>query len=425
MTQAAITSGGPTQDFNITGIDQPKAALYQMTSGLTVGTIASVARHSVGMTDGTTERVCYCMWENGGSTTATHDTGTRADTATVAVMSGTADQSIVGEGDHNQWNTTGSTLNWGDLMPSAFQVLPAYFFGTDLTAAVAEFSGSATQDVEEEETFGFRPDVLIAISYHSTGFTADFGGNEARMSIGVAVNDQGTIRQWCYSHRSSDRPASTENTSELRDDCIAAQLTISSGSGSRGARLEVTGFTPTGFKWTTRASAFGLSVAVLGLSLPHRRVWAGVPTWSSDFTTSGNKSTTSPGFKPMAHINLATALDTINTINNANLASHYCLGITSASEANCAVVQVEDGAGTSNTRSGIVAQTAKVVDNSGGSVYDLTHVSFDTSGFTVNLPVAIASHRLAPFLVFGEDLPDADYLRRYEHTRAPNTSLRM
>lgn len=423
MTQAAITSG-TTQDFNISGIDQPKGALYQMTSGLTVGTVAAVARYSLGMTDGTTERVCYMMWENGGSTSATHDTGTRADTATVIQFSGTADQTLESEADHNAWTSTGSTLNWGDLPASQWQVLAAYLFGTDLQVSVVEVTSSATQDATASVTFGFRPDAVIAISYlAAAAFAADFGGNEARMSIGCAANDQGTIRQWTYTTRSSDRPASTENTSEMRNDAIIHNLTITTGTGSRGARIEVTEFTETGITITTRNAAAALSAAYMGIKVPHRRVWAGIPTLGVN--NSGPRSTTALGFKPMAYIMLATGLDTVNTIENAGLTTKYGIGIVSASEANCTTVNVADAAGTSDTACAVTAKVARVTANDDTDIYALSHTSFDTTGFTVNVDTAAPADRLQAVLAFGEDLPDTDFMRRYEHTRAPNTSLRM
>lgn len=425
MLQAAITSGGPTQDFDIAGIDQPKAALYQITSGLTAGTIELVARHGIGITDGTAERDIYSMWENAGTSTATHDTGFREDLATVLQISGTVDQTLDGEADHNQWNPTGSKLNWGDLPGAAFLVMPTYFFGSDLVASVVEAAGSATIGQEltvECNLQGKPPDAIVVISYHAGAFIADGAGNEARASFGVAVNDRGTIRQWCYSHRSADRPSSTANTGEMRNDCVLEKITIA-GTGTRGARMEVTGFTQTGFKWTTRNTAESITGAILALSIPHRRVWAGIPALGVN--NAGNRSTPDPGFKPLGYISLCTALDTVNTIDNDNMTSHFSLGACSSSEANCATIQVEDNALTSNTRSGMTAKVARVIDNSAGDIYALSHVSFDAMGFTVNVDTASPTDRLTAFLVFGEDLPEADYLRRYEHIPAPSPLLRM
>lgn len=426
MTQAAITSGGPTQDFNISGIDQPKAAIYQMTSATAVPELVAPARHSIGFTDGTTERVVEQMLEDGAglTTAATKDTGDLADTATVIQISGTGTEARVGEADHNQWNSTGSKLNWADLPDAAYQVIAAYFFGTDLECKVVEAAGSATQDQETTVELGFRPDALICLSYMATtAFAADAAVAGARLSFGCCAFDQGTIRQWMYSTRSSDRPASTENTSEIRNDAVFENMTITTGAGSRGVRMEITGVTDTGFKWTTKNGAASFAVAILAIRCPHRRVWAGIPTL--DVTSTGPQSTTSLGFKPMAYLMLATGMDTVNVIEDAGLTTKYSLGIVSGSEANCAGIQAEDGTTASNTDSHVNAKVARVTNASQADIYALSHTSFDNTGFTVNVDTAAPAARLVAVLAFGEDLPDTDFMRRYEHTRAPNTSLRM
>lgn len=389
---AAPTAGTPPVNDDIVVSNgsaaslQPIAAIYQLTQTTTLGTAVAPYMVGVGITDGTTQRCQTALCENGVSAVL-GDCDLRHDTATVVQVTLTTLGSRDGEANWDSWQNGGSRIAWSDLPAAAHQILGTYFFGTDISAAVASLTASSTDGGTASVTgLSFAPNFAFII-HHYTAFVADTITNNAAYGIGYAVQRiDGAIEQLAFTDWNDDRGNAalrTDGRGVIRDDCCAAEVTVLAPVDR--ALVSLTSWNSDGATFTTGGTpSTSLALAILFLRIPphiERRAFIyDLENLSGITQGSETEFLVDPGFNPRSIFCIATALKFENSSDAGSTRGHFSHGIVSATDVaeSGAMVggQVEDQVTTpTNTRSLSKQGLAHIMDDSGG-----VHLSFDWNG---------------------------------------------
>lgn len=386
-TRQNITpSGGPGTN--------PKAAMFFVSGATALDTPTAHSRMCVGMTDGTSQ-LCMAELCEDGVGTATADAGFRADNTQVITIPLTTSEAIDGEAAYVAWTNDGVAIDWADFPATALRGYAVFFYGTDLSAKVIQYTSSATQDtaVSNSEA-GFEPTALICASPWA-GFSDGNSGATGKLSLGFATNDGGTIVQACRAFAQTDRAA---NTSTIhRTDSIAARQT---GSAQQ-SRLEISAFSSTGFTGITRGSANALATAVLALKTTDAR--ARVVSQIVDTNATGQKFIEGFGFKPQTAFFFGGEATVSNTFSTTKDGSLFFGGAVSATEVFAVGVNERVGGDAGNadtyslaTSSGPIGQPS----TAGALNYAATLTAFVHNGLNINVVDAGPSDYLMSFLAF-------------------------
>ncbi len=141
VRQAAITGGGPTQDFTVSGFGTPKVAIFIVTAAVTDGTIADDAKLSVGASDGVRSRVAAFRGKDGSAST---DNDERSNRNSVILIINTNNANVDGEASWDSWITDGVRITYGNLPSTAVLVTCIMVNGSDASAHVSGFRSRKT-----------------------------------------------------------------------------------------------------------------------------------------------------------------------------------------------------------------------------------------------------------------------------------------
>ena len=391
-TRQNITpSGGPGTN--------PKAAIFVVGGATALDSVTTQARISVGMTDGTTHLVNALMLEHG-VTTATADTGSRADNTMVISIPLTTSEALDGEASFVAWTNDGVAIDWADFPASALRGHVMFFYGTGLTADVVSFTPSTTQDTSAAISgLSFQPDVLIGVS---NWFDYADGGSVAtgRISIGAATNYGGgtNIQQSCRSTFAQDR--NTGTSSIHRSNAFLSRV----AAASEAAYLDVTAFNSDGATIFTRGGSSGNPCGVLALNLGGGR--AKVVTVSApDLDATGQKYLETIGFKPNGALfwgGEAVASNTFVTTQDNGL---FLGGAVSSSEAFASGYTARNGGSAGNSVTYSLSTSSGPIglpNRAAGTAYAATLTAFTHNGVNYNVVDADTTDHLISVLAFEE-----------------------
>jgi hypothetical protein len=240
---------GGTQDFTLAGFGTPVAALFVISQAHDAQhATTNHIRTSVGFTDGTNQRVWSIMSRNAQANMVCKHRVANDEVVLLMTNTGT----INGEANFTSWITDGVRITWGNAPSSDFRMLCVLWGGSNVQAAVGNFSLSG-QDVATDITgVGFEPHQLMVIGgTHTAGMDDTTTANNA-ISMGWCDNGR-TIEQRSQSFFSIDTP-STSRVSFVSSRTYAAMHV---GDGVVGAGCDIGGFNNDGFTATARDSTTG------------------------------------------------------------------------------------------------------------------------------------------------------------------------
>lgn len=394
VTGALPTSGSTpiSQDIEVTtglGSDMnPKAAIFELTGSVTVNTQVAGRRHSIGVTDGTTQRSVGTMAENG-QLSAAADSGWRSDNASVLVLPGLGSEALDGGVDWSAWITGGATVRTLDVFATAVQAKAVYFFGDDVECSVIE----VTEDATEITGLGFAPNFAFAMSNPAGASWASnaSGAPLLNHAFGYAVKTPaGGVQQVCYSEAINDRNAvSTNVAAMLRDDVLMQRIFFLATIPTVDTdTLSIASWDSDG---VTFAAAAPPGVTLLLIQFKgNRKLYAGIRKFTE---SAGDVAVTDPGFKPAAYFAIATGLVEKNLLFTSSSTSEdgtaqpgaFSHGVYTGTESVAASEEAQDAVSPSETRSRMGDDAVfHVIDDAGGKLFAGTHVSLDPTGFTVN-----------------------------------------
>jgi len=379
----------------------PKAAIVFATRATALGAPVLGAMISVGMTDGTNHRMSSAMSEDG-NLAAVADTGRRVSDAALIQTLGTADETLVGSATFVSFSADTLTINVGAAPATAVLLEVWLFYGDDLQAAVGTLAASATVDTEVTASgLAFRPRVLFGLGGIG-GFTPASAA-ASRITFGYgSINTDGTVQgqAGCVWY-DRDRPSTaTANGLGHRSDSFLQRITVAGTTVTEEARYEITGGTSDGFKVTTRAGSLGINIGYLALYTATSRAWVGVPTIATSAT--GNKSITSPGWRPQVLFGIGTTLLANNTYAATTESLHIAFGCATASASFSVCYAAAQNAPTSGTRSRTNSGLLEVQTDGSGLDWGSTLVGFTATGFDINIGTASIADRVASFMAIEE-----------------------
>ena len=393
MQQAALTTGGPTQDYEISGAfttaEPLKAALIWLSPSTTAGTSTAHARYSIGFTDGTRQRCLTIRSRDNNATSSCIRNG--LDTRVAQIYSGTA-TTVQASASLSSITSAKLVLSWDTLATSAWLVNCLQFGGSDLQVYCDSFAASGTQDAEVTVTApGFQPDMILFISRGSTAFTGT-QNNHATISIGVSTNEGGTIKNGCFGFVDENGAATGAQVGAIINNNRCLNFVTNGAPPVLSASGEVIEYNSSGFKYTTR-DVTGVSCHVGYLALKFNGKLQGYGQYIVDtLTATGTHDWTTPSHAPQAVYGIYSQLTATNTLVTGTTAGAWGVGaMTGASEEFCASYMTEDALTPTNCNSltSAIGHEIPLPTAAAGTAFDLT--SFDEVGANFNYTSVIAA----------------------------------
>lgn len=409
VTVAANTTSGIQNIALSLGGATPKGVLIFAGRGITLGTLADGACISVGMCDGTNQRVAVGFAEDNVAT-GNADTGRRFDSGKIVQICVAGTEALDGEAGFSSFSADNVAIDWTDPPTTAIQLIVVAFYGDIVQCYVNSYAGAIVENDPVTITgIPFTPRAAFFASALN-GFSAGGSAQNLALSFGaVAFDDDGTILQGGTGLFANDRRAvSTSCTNIIRNDSILQRMSATLGVGNEDVRHEVTARTADGFVVTTRDSApLAMAGAFFAIYTGKQRAWVGVQAIGTDST--GDKPL-SIGWKPQALFAVGTGIQTVNTIaSSPGQAAHVSVGACRTGSAGQVAFEAEDAVGTSDTRSLASTKLIVIPDDAGTINWSAVLTSFDAAGATVNVDDA-GSSCFALFFALEEDRFGRDWL---------------
>jgi len=378
---AAITSGGPTQDFTVSGFGTPKAAMFVVTKGVTLGTSIDDLLVSIGFTDGTRERCFSAVCEHG---LTTSDNFRRMANDEVIQIPLETDGTIDGEANFDSFITDGVRINWGNLPSAANRVVVYLFKGDNLSVHVNDFTSPSTQDASTDVTDpGFEPHQVICVTHRAA--LNDTAAANAAFSLGFCDNGASVIQK-SVNWLSIDALTTTACSHYYASARVARSLSDTAAL----AGVELTSFDSNGFSATTRDAATNTTCIYLALRYGDgEQHW--IETIGSPNISSGNFAWTDPGFTPQLVLLCPTEQTAEDTFNNNFVVGGIGLcGFTATEEFSCACAS-EQGQANTDTISITEAVALRWFRAINSIAWKGTFVSMDANGWTINISDAFST----------------------------------
>jgi hypothetical protein len=380
MQQAALTAGGPTQDYEISGAfsaSEPlKAAMVWSAPSTTAGTTLDHGRFSIGFTDGTRQR-CVSIRSRDNATTTSCVRQAVTDSM-LWIYSATA-TSVAGQMALSSLASNKLVGTWATLPPAAWLVNCLQFGGSDITAYCGDFTTSGTEGATVNVTDpNFEPDLILFASR----ITAVDGtsGQHAVISIGYACwESDGTLKQGCLSFSDEDNlgAPNTRIGFKLEEGRVARQYNV--GGPTEGSSAAVAARLSNGFSVDLLDGATATNLVYLAIRSN------GALRYTSDSnttrTTTGTQ-TFSPGIAPQAILGLFTHTLTLNSLDTGATAGSWGVGVaTGTSEEMCSAYMSQDDIPTSNTKclTSAVFSDVPLPGGGAGTIFDLSAVGTDAT----------------------------------------------
>lgn len=411
----AITGGGPTQDFTISGFGTPVAAMIVVTSRASSFGVADEMQFSWGITDGTFEGgVAARDRDNVGTTDVKQ---LMFDNAMVRLPSpsGTTFDAVA---VFSAFITDGIRLSWSTIPSTAYQVIVTLWGGDDVSAAAGTAIPTTVAGANVKITTGsFEPDHLVIAAGRNAGAADETFFNNMNLTFAQVVNLASTpgggsgadVRSMCLF--SSHNVGTTFLRQTLDDDQVGIRIRTTTDY-FRGTKLDdTTPFESDGFNIETTVAGIGTAagprIFYLALNYGGKRVFL------SDEVVPGSTGTQSYtfGMKPDSMLGFQSNTDTSGTVwanlenvlgDNAEAGGPWFL--QEGGDAYSVSLQHDDNVGTSNTSSrnedDALHLTAVVSPFVGAYVANLD--SIDIDGVTLDFTTVLAKR----FVIFALETED-------------------
>ena len=382
VSQAAITSGGPSQDLTVSGFGTPKAAMVFYSFATADGTPATTrAMLGIGATDGTrqgtvvTRHVDNVAMPASGSYLSTFDAN-----ANIIRTTSNADGSTDGLGAASLI-TDGVRITWSDLPPSAYLIKAILFGGPNITQAYCDkwdsgLTVGAGDDVTEP---GFTPDLVFLFGDGFGPNNSDTSGT-ANIGLGFCVNDGSNTQ----------RGLTMGETGNVNPTAVAQDLSTASAyvHALAGALPEsrVEDFDANGFSVIARVNGgSGLEGFYLALKFSGG-ITAKVMTGDSP-TSTGDHTINGVGFTPQfAMILQGSVTATDSQVADANSEAIAYSAITATAQFSIGI-HTDDNVATSNCESTVHNKAISMRKDS-ATFMEGDFSAFTSDGMTINYTTA-------------------------------------
>lgn len=423
VTQQSPTSTGTQNFFSTRLTANPIAAIFIAGYGESNGSFSTEAAHiGFGFTDGSRVYSQACVSDDRGSLGSTDTAAFGSIEKCFVLMDNFGN--LDGYATFSSWGNDGGgpaaygvTVSWDAINSSVDnKYCTAILIGDpdgDWDARAVAFDSHATQDSESTITqdavdstaIGFEPEALILVG-HGQFVTPEptSTGDDLRIAVGFALNDVG-LTQGGMRIFEDDAQANGEPQTMHRDDYIP-------GQADRGwESIEITGFTASGFKVTTREASGSHGWAALCLTSAGT---GQIGVRNDETPTSTGDKTYSFGFAPDLGIILGGYCQAFGTEETDSDAGSFGIstfdGDTSASH----LITIEDAAATPNCASMYSSLELRIQEDSQtlANRYDATEDGttsspFDSDGFLLEFLNVEASARKLTMLALSADAPPA------------------
>ena len=377
------TGAAGTVDVTIPGIGLPKAAICYTNNGQTDGVVEASGLLSIGITDGTNQRV-YAGYMRDNDNPAFNG---RADSnsSIIMVRADTQSPEAVGQWDFDSFIEDGIRFTVTTPFNDSPQIFPSVlcvlFTGSDIAEVDCNHTRMGTTNGETINitTPGFTPDLIFAINNLTTVGTTDWKENNY-LSFGVAIND-GSLTQRAIGHSAGNAEDPTDITAIISNDVLAHGML----GGGVQYDCTLTAFTATGFDIRTDGTGGGGSDDILHLCFRFTDN-PQMALFDMAWPTSGDYTETNPGFEPdfgmiftAGGVSSRNAADATGdkTISIAAFDRKAALGVVSISG--------QDNVSTSVAKS-MTATDLDILDSDGaGSAVVASGWSFNSDGWEFTL----------------------------------------
>lgn len=384
QTRVACNTSTGTQDItnSVLGGKIPTAALFFVTKATSDGTAANTAHIGTGATDGTNQ---WAMASNSGHGSASTDVARRAMTDECVLIIND-DGTVDGEAAFSAFIANGVRINWGNAPGSAYLLRVILFAGNQVQAfaGTVDLTGIAVDGTVDVTDPGFNPQAVI-FATHQDDFN-DTATDFHRVSFGFAVDD-GSDTQRCIVQAEDNGSGSGDPAAYLSTAYAAAQINASAAVvwGAEIGTFDASGFTVTLRLATAGTDEIGYLALDFGSDAD---VWVGTHATP---TSTGNQSSTAPGFEPELVLFGMTQLTAIDTGAVDASAGPYGIGAITADNEYSDSIALEDAAATTNTQS-LSDDTAVNLPNDDGTTGIVAaFVSMNSDGWTLNFSSVLGS----------------------------------
>lgn len=395
VVEFTLNTGTGTQDItgSLGGLT-PKAALFFVTRATVDGTAAAHLAISIGAATGTSNEWAFTgNAEDGQATTDCHHTSA---SNRCILLTDPGVSTVDMDAEFSAFITNGVRINI-TTASSAYKGICVLFAGSDLSAHannVADVGNSV--DTESNVTApGFEPDLVFVCL---TDGPLDTNNTSIELSFGICHNGV-SITERCLLVRNRNNQAAGDPKFWLNTGYSGGHIF---SDGSADWDLEIDSFDASGFSMFTRNGAGNNSgVGYLALA------FAGAVDISLDTeatpTSTGNNSTTNPGFTPQAVIGVQTYGQSVDTeIDGTSDAGAWGISAFTGSTELCVAIADEDAAATTNTQSYINTKAIDVPNDDGTVALTADFVSMDANGYTLNWTDVEVAARQGFFLAIEE-----------------------
>lgn len=380
--QTAIATGltpttATTVDYEVTDFGTPQAAIVLVARSGSGDNPRGVAGVSIGFTDGTTDGVINSFLMDAVGTTEV-----RRFSAATLVRIGGGSGTVPIAGAYSAWATDGLTINYTAASALQLFVTVILIKGCDNVDVFAEQLTST--GVNNITSIGFKPNLVF---FTSIGNSSVGDATQLAYSFGAAHNDASdTVTQGQIAFSAVHNSGTEDASAVTRNDSCVGQMY----AGTQNWKASAEDFDSSGFSLDTGADSPGNDY-VFGLALdtgdPN-----GVDISIVDSPTStGTLDVNSIGLLPQLSLLGMTSCSTINTTVTAD-PMNMAVGIFDSTTETCTGIDVDDGAGTTDTQSNYDTKAVQVYEF-GGSTHDLMHEatlsSLDSLGYNLSFPTHV------------------------------------
>lgn len=409
VTQAAITGGGPGQDFTDPSItDATTFVIWTATGATAADTNTDDAIMSIGFSDAHGNNVGLCWTAD--DAVATSDLQTQASTdhsVLIRTGAGTAD----GHAQVSAMIAGGATLTWTDL-PAVARLISAVIGAGFSDAQCGRFAATTTPG---NETVGFQADFIIFASGGNTAAIGEGTANaDAEPSFGVVVRTD-LVQKSIYNEWNQTGAGTTDADSIIETAFAAGEILNGAKTGVSITAIGATTFTRVAENATTTPDVIYLAVK---FARP-RQVAAIIESFAG---TTGFQSFTQAGFPAYFVFGGANLLTATDTLTDGATASTFAQIMALPGVQRSHTIRHQEGISPpTDATSRSSANPLVLYDHLGNVATQAAFVSADAQGFTWNFSSATAGTMV--LLVIGAP-PQVPIPRRRKPRRAHRAAIR-
>ena len=304
--------------------------------------------------------------------------------------------------------TNGVRVNF-TTAPGGYTVIAIFFAGDDVEAHADTFNPGTTVNGTVDITDpGFQPDlVFFAAQLQQMN---DVEGSNHILSFGVAIDD-GSDTQMASFSAETDGQAAGDPFARVQNNRAVWTWVY---------ECEIGTFDASGFSSTLRIASAGTDdVGYLAI-----KTGANLSLEVFDSPTStGNASSTAPGYTPDVLISMLTYLESVNASSNDDTAGSYGISAIDAIAENIEAFAIEDAADPTDTESQADNKAINLPSDDSSSSIEADFVSFDSSGWTLNFTQVEANAKKFLVLAIGEPPAPSEGLPERKYPRGVNRGV--